>query len=339
MEIGAIFFEFRRKLRGILIGVTAFAFAPSFAVAGELHEAAIAGETTKIRELLDAGADVNELDPNGTPLAWAMFGGQVAAAMLLLENGADPNQQVAGPTALEAAARLGHLELMTMMLVAGADPNAYDNLSPLGATAKRNDIQLAELLIENGADPNGRISQGLTPLHIAAEVGGIEMALLLIGHGADVNALTSSGRPPLHFAIQRGHAALAEEFIRAGATPGPIEPIERLLVEANPTAGESETRTCLRCHRIDGVSSIRFGPHLWDIVNREIGAISDFEYSEALQNTKGVWDYEALNRFIARPTEVIPGNKMDFAGVADPLHRSNIIAYLRTLSNAPAPLP
>ncbi|MGI9395342.1 MAG: ankyrin repeat domain-containing protein [Boseongicola sp.] len=317
----------------------AFGIAALEASAAEIHEAAIGGEISKIRELLDAGANVNEADPNGTPLAWALFGRQVDAAILLLEYGADPNQRVSGPTPLEAAARLGHLELVTVMLSAGADPNVFDKQSPLGAAAKKNDTQLAELLIEYGADPDGRVSQGLTPLHIAAESGGIQVARLLVEHGANVNALTSSGRPPLHYAVQRGHVELAEEFIRAGATPGPIEPISQLLPGADPTVGKEEARTCLRCHRIDGISSARFGPHLWDVVNREIGSITDFEYSEALRNTEGIWDYERLNRFIARPTEVIPGNGMDFAGVADPSKRSNLIAYLRTLSHAPVPLP
>jgi cytochrome c len=52
-----------------------------------------------------------------------------------------------------------------------------------------------------------------------------------------------------------------------------------------------------------------------------------------------VWDYEHLNHFLAGPKAYIKGTAMGFAGVKKDDERANLIAYLRTLSDNPAPLP
>ena len=51
------------------------------------------------------------------------------------------------------------------------------------------------------------------------------------------------------------------------------------------------------------------------------------------------WTYEALNAFLANPKAYLPGTKMTFAGLKKPEDRANVIAYLRTLSDSPKPLP
>lgn len=51
------------------------------------------------------------------------------------------------------------------------------------------------------------------------------------------------------------------------------------------------------------------------------------------------WDYATLDVYLANPKTEVPGNKMAFAGVKKPEDRANLIAYLRSLSANPAPLP
>src|SRR5205814_789511 len=66
--------------------------------------AARAGDAESVRLLLAAGADVNDMLPNGmSALVLAAHSGQSAAAMVLLEKGADPNAAGIGYTALHAA--------------------------------------------------------------------------------------------------------------------------------------------------------------------------------------------------------------------------------------------
>ena len=48
---------------------------------------------------------------------------------------------------------------------------------------------------------------------------------------------------------------------------------------------------------------------------------------------------EDLNAFITNPKGFIPGTIMAFAGVPQAGERADILAYLRTLSDNPVPLP
>ncbi|MDP9137133.1 MAG: cytochrome c family protein, partial [Pseudomonadota bacterium] len=43
--------------------------------------------------------------------------------------------------------------------------------------------------------------------------------------------------------------------------------------------------------------------------------------------------------FIAEPKTYLPGTKMSYGGLKNPAPRADLIAYLRTLSDNPAPLP
>jgi cytochrome c len=53
----------------------------------------------------------------------------------------------------------------------------------------------------------------------------------------------------------------------------------------------------------------------------------------------GKWTYEDLDKFIANPKGFIPGTAMGFAGISKESERADVIAYLRTLSDHPVPLP
>ena len=52
-----------------------------------------------------------------------------------------------------------------------------------------------------------------------------------------------------------------------------------------------------------------------------------------------VWDYDHLASFLLAPKADVKGTAMGFAGVKKADDRANLIAYLRTLSDSPAPLP
>jgi cytochrome c len=53
----------------------------------------------------------------------------------------------------------------------------------------------------------------------------------------------------------------------------------------------------------------------------------------------GKWTYEDLNKFLANPKGFIKGTKMVFAGVKKAKDRANLIAFLRSLSDSPKPMP
>ena len=125
----------------------------------------------------------------------------------------------------------------------------------------------------------------------------------------------------------------------APADTGP-EPVLPLLASADPAAGEKVAKKCTACHTFEQGGANKIGPNLWNIVNGAAGAVDGFNYSGAIEDLGGApWSYEALNGFLADPKGYAPGTKMTFAGIRKVGDRAALIAYMRSMSDSPAPMP
>lgn len=139
------------------------------------------------------------------------------------------------------------------------------------------------------------------------------------------------------YKVEVPETAAAEEAAPEETGPEPIAP---LLASADPAAGQKLSRACAACHTFEKGGANRVGPNLWNIVNAKHAHIDGFAYSSAMAALGDKpWDYEALNAFLANPKAAIPGTKMNYAGMRKPEERAALIAWLRTLSDNPAPLP
>jgi len=125
------------------------------------------------------------------------------------------------------------------------------------------------------------------------------------------------------------------------AAPEPtLEPVLPLLADADLAAGEAAFRPCAACHTYEQGGPNRVGPNLWDIVGASHAHIDGFNYSSALQELGDEpWTYEALNAFLANPRQAVPGTRMAYGGMRSVQDRANLIAWLRSLSDDPQPLP
>jgi cytochrome c len=134
-------------------------------------------------------------------------------------------------------------------------------------------------------------------------------------------------------------AALEEAEPEGAAAAGAGDGVGALLAQADADAGANAAKKCAACHSFEEGGPARIGPPLWDVIGRDIAALEDFAYSDALAGKGGAWDYQALDAFLTQPREWAPGTKMAFAGLKKPEERADLILYLRSLSNEPAPLP
>jgi cytochrome c len=113
------------------------------------------------------------------------------------------------------------------------------------------------------------------------------------------------------------------------------------LASAKADDGAAVFKKCAACHAVKKDAPSGAAPNLWGVVNRPKAAQADFaaKYSDAIKAKGGEWTYENLALFLHQPKGYIAGTKMAFAGIKDPGEIANVIAYLRTLADAPAPLP
>jgi cytochrome c len=155
------------------------------------------------------------------------------------------------------------------------------------------------------------------------------------------------------------HPAEAEQgYVVAGVDPGgdehgaaggasepadEVPPIALRLQTADLAAGERSLAKCQACHTFnEGEARRTPGPNLWGIVGGPVAHLEGFAYSEAMQEKRAegmTWTFENLDEFLMSPKADIPGTAMTFAGLKRVDERTNVIAYLRTLSNSPVPLP
>lgn len=173
------------------------------------------------------------------------------------------------------------------------------------------------------------------------ELNKIFAAVLIAGIVAYFGGFISRILVHPHFPAE--HAVMIEgvEVADVGtAEPQGPEPILHLIAQADPARGQQLSRACAACHTFnEGGASTGLGPNLWNIVNRDKAYVGEFAYSAVIADMPDDWDYRSLNKFLWNPRWYAPGTKMNFVGLRRPEDRAAIIAWMRTLSHDPAPLP
>jgi len=97
--------------------------------------------------------------------------------------------------------------------------------------------------------------------------------------------------------------------------------------------GAKAFRVCAACHSLVPNRNMT-GPSLAGIWKRKAASLKSFDrYSAALKSSDVVWDQKSLDAWLKSPAALIPGNNMNFPGVADGQQRADLIALLKAVSN------
>ena len=167
----------------------------------------------------------------------------------------------------------------------------------------------------------------------------VATALTLMVIGTIGNALVRTDHRAAPATVAVAAKESAPEPAPKAAPAAAIVSAVALLASADVAKGKKVFKKCTSCHTSNSGGKNRVGPNLWNIVNSERGKSGGFKYSKALVAKSGNWTYESLDAFLTKPKAYIKGTRMSFAGIRKAADRAALIAYLRGLSDAPAPLP
>lgn len=219
---------------------------PVPAMAAPIHEAARKGDVAKVRQLLEAGADINAQDQyEGTPLNIAVAQGQTAVVQFLLDKGAavtapPPNGVYNLDGLLLTAARGGHVGVLKLLLQRKANGGkpAKEQLSALlrEAVQSYGGADAAKFLIEQGADVNdspapaasaatGKPAAGTKPpqepsllmLTTSNNAFNLKMISLLIAHGAKTRPDENGDKILIGWAAAEGKVDTLRKLLDEGA--------------------------------------------------------------------------------------------------------------------------
>ncbi|HRN87082.1 c-type cytochrome [Hyphomicrobium sp.] len=173
--------------------------------------------------------------------------------------------------------------------------------------------------------------------------GGVLLALLLIFVPKTlINELSHHGPVTGGFTLPQPDGAAPADGGEPAAAPKGFDPADvvALVGDASPDEGKAAFRACAACHSAEKGAASKAGPNLYGVLGRALGSVGDFGgYSDVIKSKGGEWSYEALAEFLHAPRGYLPGTRMVFNGVSDNATLADLIAYLRSLADNPAPLP
>lgn len=191
----------------------------------ELIDAAKAGDTARVREILRATPSSAAVRTAGgeSPVMAALYNGHRDLAKEI----ADAQIAAGEPLDVFAAAALGRTDQLDPAM---AKPGAvaaysYDGWTALHLAAFFGQLEAAARLLEAGA-PLAAVSRNPlanTPLHAAVAGGHADVSVFLIARGTDVNAIDSGRHTPLHIAAENGQLAVVEALLARGADPHAVD--------------------------------------------------------------------------------------------------------------------
>ncbi|CAF1239104.1 unnamed protein product [Rotaria sordida] len=187
-----------------------------------IHEVAVAGNSEKLKLLIENGANVNLKDSKGLrPLHYATWQGRTESVFILLRFAANVNEQsLDGDTPLHLASQYGHQEIVQLLLFHHADPTILNRrqLTSIELACEHGHFHVVNSLIHNKLCQQLIINNNeqCTPLHLAAKNGHTDIVRLLLLNGVNINRMTTNDGSALHIACRNGRYETAKLLLECG---------------------------------------------------------------------------------------------------------------------------
>jgi cytochrome c len=95
--------------------------------------------------------------------------------------------------------------------------------------------------------------------------------------------------------------------------------------------GAEVFQRCSICHSDTKGAPAKIGPNLFGVVGRKAGTQPNFSYSAAMKSAGFEWTPDKLAAYVEHPQQVVPGNRMAFAGISSKTDAEELVEYLETL--------
>jgi ankyrin repeat protein len=219
----------KMNFKKLMISCFVLCFLSFMLVGAEIHNAALNGDLSKVKELLAKDPSLLNAanDVGRTPLHVAANSGHAELAAWLIKEGADVNRHESSYqlTPLHLAVWNGHLEVTRLLLTHGADVQAREKDNETALYYVKNNLALAKLLVAKGLKVRDtKSSAGNTPFSIAVGRGYLDVAKYFLAKGADALFKDADGMSALHMACWNGKKDLLEGLIKKGA---PVDAVDK----------------------------------------------------------------------------------------------------------------
>ena len=211
--------------------------------------AACAGNTSNVRLLLSAGANINFESPSGYTVLINVVHSLhddeklVQVIEFLVNNGAKIDcESDYGESPLSVTSRLGRFDAVRFLLDAGADPSPlqWTNLLKAVALGTCDEVQR---LLDDGDKLDDRDRWERTPWLLASVVGDIEKAKLIRSAGANINDRERGGATALASCASRGNDEMLSWLLEIGADIEAVDDMGRQT--ALMLAAQAGQTTCV----------------------------------------------------------------------------------------------
>jgi nitrite reductase (NO-forming) len=117
----------------------------------------------------------------------------------------------------------------------------------------------------------------------------------------------------------------------------PAQPVAAVAgIDGDVVHGRQVYKKCQACHSLEPGRNL-LGPSLAGIVGSKAGEVPNYNFSNAMRQSGIVWTPDKLDAYLRDPQKLVPGNKMPFPGLKTDDDRTDVIAYLASLTAGGAP--